>query len=376
MSLLVGAEVDGRSLDRDELLIFLLTLLVAGNETTRTLISGGTLTLFEHPDQRADLVADPSLDPGRGRGVPALGHADPGVRPHRDRRHRDRRRRGEGARLPRACSTRRATATKRAFGPTANVFDIRRDANPPHLAFGFGEHLCLGAALARMETRILFEEMLARHPDYVVAGEPQWVASSLVRGMDSMPLAWERVVDERRRAHDVRRAGAEPRRRRHRSVCSTRINGGRGARSSPRRACAPSSSLQLRRPGPFHVGVLLENVPEFVFLLLGAGLAGAAVVGINPTRRGAELARDINHTDCQLIVTDGSMRPLLDGIPLDLTPDRILDIDGPAYARRCSRPRPTRSAAASSTRSPHRIPRRCSCCSSRRARPARRRPCG
>ena len=64
VSILVGAEVDGRSLDRDELLIFLLALLVAGNETTRTLISGGTLALFEHADQRADLVADPTLIPG------------------------------------------------------------------------------------------------------------------------------------------------------------------------------------------------------------------------------------------------------------------------------------------------------------------------
>jgi fatty-acyl-CoA synthase len=90
--------------------------------------------------------------------------------------------------------------------------------------------------------------------------------------------------------------------------------------------------LRSRRPGPFHVGVLLENVPEFVFLLLGAGMAGAAIVGINPTRRGTELARDINHTDCQMIFTDGSMRPLLADAPLDLTPDRILDVDGPAYA--------------------------------------------
>ena len=100
------------------------------------------------------------------------------------------------------------------------------------------------------------------------------------------------------------------------------VGGGTRARRAARCSCAG--------PGPFHVGVLLENVPEFVFLLMGAGLAGAAVVGINPTRRGAELARDINHTDCQLIVTDDSMRPLLDGIPLDLPPDRILDIDGPA----------------------------------------------
>jgi fatty-acyl-CoA synthase len=88
---------------------------------------------------------------------------------------------------------------------------------------------------------------------------------------------------------------------------------------------------QLRSSGPFHVGVLLENVPEFVFLLMGAGLAGAAIVGINPTRRGAELARDINHTDCQLIVTDDSMLPLLDGIPLDLRADRILDSESEAY---------------------------------------------
>ncbi|HEX5096736.1 MAG TPA: AMP-binding protein, partial [Acidimicrobiia bacterium] len=90
--------------------------------------------------------------------------------------------------------------------------------------------------------------------------------------------------------------------------------------------------LELRQPGPFHVGVLLENVPEFVFVLTGAGLAGAAVVGINPTRRGAELARDINHTDCQLIVTDASMRPLLDGLDLDVPADRIFDVDGPEYA--------------------------------------------
>src|SRR3954451_401700 len=64
VSILLNSEIDGLSLDRGELLIFVLALLVAGNETTRTLISGGTLTLFEHPDQRADLVADPALIPG------------------------------------------------------------------------------------------------------------------------------------------------------------------------------------------------------------------------------------------------------------------------------------------------------------------------
>jgi fatty-acyl-CoA synthase len=60
-----------------------------------------------------------------------------------------------------------------------------------------------------------------------------------------------------------------------------------------------------------HVGVLLENVPEYVFWLAGAALAGAVVVGINPTRRGAELSADIEHTDCDLIVTDAELAGLL-----------------------------------------------------------------
>ena len=75
-----------------------------------------------------------------------------------------------------------------------------------------------------------------------------------------------------------------------------------------------------RRPGPFHIGVLLENVPEYLFLLGGAALAGATVVGINPTRRGAELARDIAHADCQLIVTDTSQRALVEGLDSGVEP--------------------------------------------------------
>ncbi len=75
-----------------------------------------------------------------------------------------------------------------------------------------------------------------------------------------------------------------------------------------------------------HVGVLLPNVPEFVFLLGAAALSGSVVVGINPTRRGAELARDIRHTDCALVVTDVGHAPLLAG--LDLGCDVHLVDDG------------------------------------------------
>ncbi|MEB3371969.1 AMP-binding protein [Saccharopolyspora mangrovi] len=70
----------------------------------------------------------------------------------------------------------------------------------------------------------------------------------------------------------------------------------------------------LRRRGVRHVGVLLENVPDYVFWIVAAALEGAVVVGINPTRRGSGLARDIRHTDCDLIVTENRLAGLLDGL--------------------------------------------------------------
>jgi fatty-acyl-CoA synthase len=89
--------------------------------------------------------------------------------------------------------------------------------------------------------------------------------------------------------------------------------------------------LALRQDGPFHVGVLLENTPEYLFLLAGAALAGAVIVGINPTRRGAELAGDIRRTDCQLLVTDTTQVGLIERLDLGLAPDRLLVVDVNTY---------------------------------------------
>ncbi len=99
------------------------------------------------------------------------------------------------------------------------------------------------------------------------------------------------------------------------------------------RAAAERASLlrAVLRPGPPHVGVLLDNVPEFPMWLGAAALARATVVGINPTRRGAELARDIRHADCQLVVTEAAYRPLLDGLDLGLGDERILVVDTSEY---------------------------------------------
>lgn len=78
-----------------------------------------------------------------------------------------------------------------------------------------------------------------------------------------------------------------------------------------------------------HVGLLLDNTPEYVFWLQACVLAGATAVGINPTRRGPDLQRDIRHTDCAVIVTEAARAPLLDGLEL---PMPILDSDSPDYA--------------------------------------------
>lgn len=97
-------------------------------------------------------------------------------------------------------------------------------------------------------------------------------------------------------------------------------------------AATRSALLQhLRsRERPWHVGVLLENTPEYIFLIAGAALCGATIVGINPTRRGAELAGDIRGTDCAMIVTDDAYGQLLDGI--DHRVANILDARSPEYA--------------------------------------------
>jgi cytochrome P450 len=74
------------------------------------------------------------------------------------------------------------------FGADAGVFDVERVANPMHVAFGFGEHVCLGASLARLEGRVFVEELLARYPDYAVVGPVERVASTTVAGIRSLPV--------------------------------------------------------------------------------------------------------------------------------------------------------------------------------------------
>jgi len=188
VSMLGRAELDGRRLGPDDVFSWLLTLLVAGNETTRTLLSGGMVVLAEHPDQRARLAADPTAIPI------AVEECLRWVTPIQtmcrtvvaDTTLGGTRLRSGDYLIMMYASANRDEA---AYGPTAGSFDAARPVNPAHLAFGFGEHLCLGAALARMEARIFFEELLTRFPDYQIAGSPVRVPSTLVCGIASLPVA-------------------------------------------------------------------------------------------------------------------------------------------------------------------------------------------
>jgi fatty-acyl-CoA synthase len=93
------------------------------------------------------------------------------------------------------------------------------------------------------------------------------------------------------------------------------------------------ASLMLsRKPtGPFHIGVLLENTPEYVAWIYGAALARATIVGINPTRRGQSLVADIRHTDCRLIVTDRERNELLGGLELEAPAEATIVVDEASY---------------------------------------------
>lgn len=101
-----------------------------------------------------------------------------------------------------------------------------------------------------------------------------------------------------------------------------------------REAATRSAMLQELRPEgrPWHIGVLMENLPEYLFLIAGAALSGATVVGINPTRRGSELVGDIRNTDCGVIVTDSAYGDLLNG--LDHGAVHVFVMDGQQYRDR------------------------------------------
>jgi cytochrome P450 len=172
---LTDAEVDG----------FFTLLFAAGADTTRNAIAGGLLALVERPDQLAALRADPSLlgsaieevlrwttpSPSKRR----TATADTELAGHRIRA-------GDKVLYWEASANR-----DEAVFPRSMEFDISREPNP-HLAFGHGVHFCLGAGLARLEMRVLFEELLPRFDSIELAGPVEWTRSNRHTGLRHLPL--------------------------------------------------------------------------------------------------------------------------------------------------------------------------------------------
>ncbi|HSP98857.1 MAG TPA: cytochrome P450 [Candidatus Dormibacteraeota bacterium] len=182
---LVQGDVDGEKLTDLEFNSFFMLLAVAGNETTRTATSHGVMLLAQHPEQRARVLKDPKLLPLMIEEVLRL--ASP---LHYFRRTALQDTELNGARI-------KAGDKVTLWYPSANrdeavfkdaeTFDVGRTPND-HLAFGIGEHFCLGASLARLELNILFEELLRRLPDISLDGPPVRLRSNFVHGIKSMPV--------------------------------------------------------------------------------------------------------------------------------------------------------------------------------------------
>jgi cholest-4-en-3-one 26-monooxygenase len=185
----MNGEVDGTRLTEMEFDSFFLLLAVAGNETTRNLIAGGLLALIEHPEQRARLLEDPSLVASAVEEM--LRWVTPVVH-FRRTATRDTEIRGvkikenEKVVLFYTSANRDEDVFKDPF-----AFDVGRSPNE-HLAFGIGQHFCLGHNLARLEIRVMFEELLRRLPDMHLApgAQPRIVPAAFSRAYDEVRVVF------------------------------------------------------------------------------------------------------------------------------------------------------------------------------------------
>lgn len=186
LSVLAEAEIDEHRLSDEDLLNFTFLLLVAGNETTRNLIALGTLALIGHPEQCRLLVADPTLIPAAVEEM--LRFTSPVVSMSRVAT-RDVELRGQPIREGEVVSMLYGSANRDedVFGSDAEEFKVTRHPNP-HIAFGCGEHSCIGAQLARLEATVLFEELLRRFPRLELVGEVDRMKATMVPGVKRMPV--------------------------------------------------------------------------------------------------------------------------------------------------------------------------------------------
>jgi cytochrome P450 len=185
MTVLLNAEVNGTPMTDIELGSFFVQLVTAGNDTTKTMLSSGLLALLQHPEEMAALRDDPSLVSGAVEEI--LRWANP---LHYFRRTTTAPTElhgvsiGAGEKVAMYYTS--ANRDEDVFDDP-HAFTIRRDPNP-QLSFGFAEHFCLGAHLARLEGRVFFEELLSMFSSIELTGEPRRVRSNLNNALKALPV--------------------------------------------------------------------------------------------------------------------------------------------------------------------------------------------
>jgi cholest-4-en-3-one 26-monooxygenase len=200
VSAFVHGEVEGVKLDEMEVLFNCFLLIVAGQETTRNATSGGMLALIENPREAARLKRDASIVDSAIEEV--LRYTTPVTHilrvAKKDGELRGNKvRNGDRVVIWNISANRDESAFARP-----DVFDLSRSPND-HLAFGHGEHFCLGANLARLELRVILDEVTRRIPDIELAGPIERLRSNFVAGIKHMPV---RFTPRRATAGDAARA--------------------------------------------------------------------------------------------------------------------------------------------------------------------------
>ena len=184
-SVLVHAEIDGQKLEEHEIVMGFFLLMAAGNDSTKATYCSGMRALMENPEERAALLADPSLIPSAVeeslRMFPAFAHFRRTAMCDTEL-HGQKIREGEKVVMWYVSSNR---DEMRFEDP--DRFDLRRECE--HQAFGAGgRHFCLGTALARLELKIMLEETLKRYPRIQLAGNPAAVQSLFINQLKTLPV--------------------------------------------------------------------------------------------------------------------------------------------------------------------------------------------
>ncbi len=185
VSQLIGAEIDGAPLTEEQLLLYCELIVEAGNETTRNAISGGLLAFSEHRDQWEKLRAQPELLPDAAEEI--LRYVSPIIH---FTRYATEDSEVRGVKIPAGEKVAIFFASgNRDEEVFEDPFAFRVDRRPnPHLAFGFGEHFCMGAHLARVELETIFRHLITRLDWFELAGPVERLNSNVNGGIKHLPV--------------------------------------------------------------------------------------------------------------------------------------------------------------------------------------------